>query len=376
MNDFKCKDCDLSFPTKKGFKRHCKKTGHENHYLTQWTCKFCGIHIEKKFSRAAHIINCDLNPKSKEIRTKSSNSRKGSKLSVESRLKMSESRKRYLKENPDKNPFVIRNQNKLTYFERLLSDKLNEIGITGFLTNFSHGPYYYDLAFPTLKINIEVDGNTHNSEKRKNRDLIRDEWSISQGWRVLRIRNESVLYELDKVIEEILKLIGSENIPSLKILDSSELKKRLEIEKSERKKKRLEEKESRRENKFLIRDKEILEKIERVKTSNIDFSEFGWVNQVAKILDIRPQSVCRWMRINMEEFLKEKCFLKNRTKYTSDYKSNKDLIKEKVLNSGIDFSKVGWYFKLQTLTNNTKIRAWVRKNMPEFYEKECYKFRR
>jgi very-short-patch-repair endonuclease len=81
--------------------------------------------------------------------------------------------------------------------EQKTIEKLKELRVDGFKMNCRSGIYYYDIAFPEFKVDIELDGNTHNSEKRLKRDRERDEWTISRGWRVLRIRNEAIKKSLD-----------------------------------------------------------------------------------------------------------------------------------------------------------------------------------
>ena len=55
-------------------------------------------------------------------------------------------------------------------------------------------------------------------------------------------------------------------------------------------------------------------KIDKIKNSNIDFSKRGWVSEVSKILEISPQKVTQWMRKNMYEFWDENCFKRKGTK--------------------------------------------------------------
>jgi hypothetical protein len=50
----------------------------------------------------------------------------------------------------------------------------------------SGGPYLLDFAHPEAKINIEIDGKTH--QFRKEHDNIRDERLRSLGWKVIRIK--------------------------------------------------------------------------------------------------------------------------------------------------------------------------------------------
>jgi hypothetical protein len=43
------------------------------------------------------------------------------------------------------------------------------------------------------------------------------------------------------------------------------------------------------------------ERKKRVLEANIDFSSFGWVTKVAKIIDITPQKTRIWVKKNMPE---------------------------------------------------------------------------
>lgn len=54
--------------------------------------------------------------------------------------------------------------------------------------------------------------------------------------------------------------------------------------------------------------KEIQLKIAIVKNSNIDFSKFGWVGKVAKLIEVKPQKVSGWMNKYMHEFYHNYCF--------------------------------------------------------------------
>lgn len=47
---------------------------------------------------------------------------------------------------------------------------------------------------------------------------------------------------------------------------------------------------------------------ELVLKSDIDFSKFGWVGKVSKILGITPQKVNNWMKRNMNTFYEENCY--------------------------------------------------------------------
>ena len=52
----------------------------------------------------------------------------------------------------------------------------------------------------------------------------------------------------------------------------------------------------------------IYEKRKIIRLSGIDFSRHGWVKEVGVLLEITPQAAGRWMRKNMPEFYKNRCF--------------------------------------------------------------------
>lgn len=55
-------------------------------------------------------------------------------------------------------------------------------------------------------------------------------------------------------------------------------------------------------------------KIDEIKNSSINFNKQGWVNEVSNILKISPQKVTQWMRKNMYEFWDQNCFKRKGTK--------------------------------------------------------------
>lgn len=55
--------------------------------------------------------------------------------------------------------------------------------------------------------------------------------------------------------------------------------------------------------------------------SDINFCKFGWVTRVAKILGIRDQKVCNWMRRYLSDFYESSCY-KRKTPLVSQRTSN------------------------------------------------------
>jgi hypothetical protein len=131
------------------------------------------------------------------------------------------------------------------------------------------------------------------------------------------------------------------------------------------------------------------EQIRIVENSDIDFSKFGWVEKVAKILNKPHQKVSSWMKRMMPEFYKEKCFERRKVALPKKYKNIEDYkntMKQQsyernkkyiplIENSGIDFSKQGWIIKVAEILNKKRyhITDWMKKYMPKFYEEKCFK---
>lgn len=59
---------------------------------------------------------------------------------------------------------------------------------------------------------------------------------------------------------------------------------------------------------------QINKKVKLILQSNIDFTKFGWVNQVAKLINILPQRVHIFMKKYMLQFYNDNCFKRKSTK--------------------------------------------------------------
>jgi very-short-patch-repair endonuclease len=64
------------------------------------------------------------------------------------------------------------------------------------------GDYIVDFVAFENRLVIEVDGGQH-AEDEKDKDILRDAWLRSQGFKVLRFWNNEVLQNLEGVLETI-----------------------------------------------------------------------------------------------------------------------------------------------------------------------------
>ncbi len=66
------------------------------------------------------------------------------------------------------------------------------------------GRYVADFAIHEARLVIEIDGGWHDFPEAQLHDAIRDDWLKSQGYSVLRFRNQQVLDDVEGVVEAIL----------------------------------------------------------------------------------------------------------------------------------------------------------------------------
>ncbi len=66
------------------------------------------------------------------------------------------------------------------------------------------GNYIVDFVCFPRKLIVEVDGGQHNENKK---DVFRDKWLNSQGFKVLRFWNNEVIFNLDGVFETIVNYL-------------------------------------------------------------------------------------------------------------------------------------------------------------------------
>ena len=72
-----------------------------------------------------------------------------------------------------------------------------------FARQVSIGPFFADFCCREAKLIIEIDGVTHETPEELSHDTRRTAWLESQGYRVIRFRNEELMGDLDFVLEKI-----------------------------------------------------------------------------------------------------------------------------------------------------------------------------
>jgi very-short-patch-repair endonuclease len=101
--------------------------------------------------------------------------------------------------------YAKENRMSTTLAEDILWDRLrkNALGIK-FLRQHIIGDYIVDFVSKHDGLVIEVDGGYHSEPRQQENDQLREEYLERMGYHIIRFNNEEVLYETEKVIEQII----------------------------------------------------------------------------------------------------------------------------------------------------------------------------
>lgn len=87
------------------------------------------------------------------------------------------------------------------YIIELLREEFNSLN---YIRELKVGKWFIDFAFENLKIALEIDGKQHNLPERKISDALKDDFLVSQGWVVHRVKWKKISKEFR---EELIKKI-------------------------------------------------------------------------------------------------------------------------------------------------------------------------
>lgn len=217
--------------------------------------------------------------------------------SEDTRKQMSINRKLWLKQNPDKHVWK-RNSKFVSIPCEKLKDFLREhdIEFVEEVTISKTRNFAVDILIPSKNLIIEVNGNQHYNVDGtlKKYYQTRHDHIISLGWHVIELH-----YTLVFDHNLVLNLINGFDI------ESQVLPFVLHEKKSRNKYGNRKEYNAIAKSKY---DEEQQKYIPIILNSEIEFSKFGWVGEVAKIINKTTQNVNAWMKRYMLDFYQENCF--------------------------------------------------------------------
>lgn len=127
-------------------------------------------------------------------RGKNGHHNKGKKLNLTDEQRLNRSRKRI--QYIQKNPIKFKNTNiELKCREFLIKHNLRYIPQYELLTKSN--AWLYDFYIPSLNLILEIDGEYwHSSRKQINRDILKENEALTQGFKFLRISDENLNFNL------------------------------------------------------------------------------------------------------------------------------------------------------------------------------------
>jgi len=69
-----------------------------------------------------------------------------------------------------------------------------------------------DFYCEELKLSVEIDGSVHDNEQQLMYDTHRDKILSHRGIRIVRLRNEAVLADVDRALDELYESISFERL--------------------------------------------------------------------------------------------------------------------------------------------------------------------
>ena len=104
---------------------------------------------------------------------------------------------------------------KMTQAEKILWQELRNKKLNGIKFRrqmplvFGNYHFIVDFYCPSKKLIIEIDGEAHNERGAKEYDAAREDVLKTAGHKIVRFKNEDVLFVIDKVLDKIIQKINT-----------------------------------------------------------------------------------------------------------------------------------------------------------------------
>lgn len=244
--------------------------------------------------------------------------------SEETKEKIRQARFKYLQQKRGDTAWEKVQRGDLTFLEEKFRDVIEQYKLYekyDIIFNYSLYPYFVDFAFTNIKLGVELDGSCHFKYcTRIKHDIERDNLLFEKyNWKMFRIAFNDNWDDKIQELLNILKNVENYNNKSLENRlyynrcneqDKKDVKKirNQEIDKVIKKETKQKIKTSKKSISSEQKEQQIEQIRQHLLNSNIDFSKYGWVGKAAEIIGIRYSKVCHWMRNNMLEFYNTQCF--------------------------------------------------------------------
>lgn len=217
--------------------------------------------------------------------------------------KISQKRIEYIKQNKNYKWSCFGKETKPEeQFKEIISHSNIPYNVYQYYIPFNTKNYEIDFAIPEIRLGFEINGNQHYDKNGHYTEyhLKRKEFLINNGWKIADI-HYSLCFNKLKIQEIIIQSLNN-NIDFSDSLNKEiiNIKLQRKIDKEKEKNEIFKRK--------IKKQQDNEDKKTKIINSSIDFSKFGWVNEVAKLINKYPQKINQWMKKYMLEFYNEKCF--------------------------------------------------------------------
>lgn len=182
QNKYKCPKCKLEFNSKIRYRKHLQNS-HNN------MCEYCLESFRNPHSLGSHKSRCRKNPNYKKniknIKDSASRTHKGHRHTEKEKEHLSRKLREYYILHPDLVPYKKNHHHlKESYPERYFKKVFHIEKFPEYKQDFYFKGYFLDIAYPSVKIDIEINGSQHYVDDRiVKHDIKRKSVLESYGWK-------------------------------------------------------------------------------------------------------------------------------------------------------------------------------------------------
>lgn len=327
---------------------------YDNHSIREVAKEFNTTAMKLRVLRDKGFIHLERTPEQQKVFRKVK--AKGRKHTEETKKKLSEIRKKWIAENPDKSPYLMSHKSRgETYPEKYFREWMEKESIP-FQQEYRFKLYAFDFLV-NERVDLEIDGDQHKNDKRIiKHDIKRDAKSQKAGFIVYRImwsdyqklsqeEKKNFLYDLKNFLMD-----NSNPIPEFVIKKHS----RPQKNRKQNKVKKL---------KTLIKHKvdESLYQYDYRYLMAAEMFENGYtLSKISDVFDVKYNSVRRWIYKICDNEIVRKNLKQNKKKHGTNKRKivstqNKNYALE-LLKLGKTYCEVARHFKV----SDNAIRKWIK----------------
>jgi len=294
-----CKKCGISKESKNSLIQHELKCNLSKidiiNIIDDYTINFLSTkELSQKYNVSSSFVWRLLGDKIRSISESNilSNIKSPRKLSEECKRKISNSIKKFLKENPEKRMWVKNESKPSILFKKILLD--NDIPFIEEYKPLEDRFFSIDIAFPDKKIGIEINGQQHYDKNGNLKEYYQNRHDLieSNGWILFEIK-ANLFYKID-FINKFLSVLKNKVDLHIDYTEFIQPKKKYLCITCNANVFRGSKHCIKCYQEDILSDIEITKRLESLK--QIDLTKFGWVKKASEIIGISHTQTKRFIK--------------------------------------------------------------------------------